>query len=117
MKQHMHNKYQMLKNINALSIRDSALNTTDIVAELKHKQVDILENAGKRFKNELTEVVNLAIMDLDKVKRNCLQAITKSRLIIKQRSTINDLPSLPTFRCRAFHSLCSVQLSLNVIAN
>ena len=41
LKMHMRQEYQMLKEINALSIRDSALHTTDLVHELKTHQENI----------------------------------------------------------------------------
>ena len=67
-KEHMRKEYQMLKDVNALTIQEAALNTTDIVAELKYQQENLLETAEKRFKNGLTEVMNLAIMDFEKDK-------------------------------------------------
>ena len=36
MKAHMREEYQMLKEVNTLSIQDSELHTTDIVNELKN---------------------------------------------------------------------------------
>ena len=65
MKEHMRDEYQSLKDVNALSIQDSMLNTTDIVNTLKHKQENLLHSAEKRFKNGMTEVMNLAITDLE----------------------------------------------------
>ena len=56
----------MLKDVNALSINESALNTTDLVDELKFQQEQLLANAEKRFKTDLTEVMNLAILDMEK---------------------------------------------------
>ena len=68
MKKHLRSEYQMLKNVNALSIGESILNTTDIVNQLKDQQEDLLDNAEKRFKHGLTEVMNLAIIDIEKDK-------------------------------------------------
>ena len=68
MKIHLRNEYQVLKNVNALSISESILNTTDIVEQLKDYQENLLHNAETRFKTGLTEVMNLAIMDLSKEK-------------------------------------------------
>ena len=65
MKNHMRKEYKMLKDINALSIQDSALNTTDMMNELKEHQESLLLTAEKRFKTGLTEVMNMAILDLD----------------------------------------------------
>ena len=58
----------MLKDVNALMIQDTILNSTDIVEKLQHQQESLLNTAEKRFKNGLTEVMNLAIMDLEKDK-------------------------------------------------
>ena len=41
------------------------LNTTNIVNTLKHQQEKLLHSAKKRFKSGLSEVMNLAISDLD----------------------------------------------------
>ena len=65
MKIHMREEYQNLKDVNALSIKNSILNTTDIMQELKDQQEYLLHTAEKRFKNGLTEVMNLAIMDFE----------------------------------------------------
>ena len=70
MQTHMRTEYQMLKNVNALPIEESVQNTTDIVNELKNQQESLLTSAETRFKNGLTEVMNMAIMDLDKDKED-----------------------------------------------
>ena len=70
MKQHMRKEYQMLKDVNALTIQESVQNTTDILREFNHQQENLLETVEKRFKNGLTEVMNLAIMDLEKDKES-----------------------------------------------
>ena len=65
MKEHMRTEYQSLKDVNAISIQESALNTNDIVYELQKQQEDLLHSAEKRFKSGLTEVMNLAIQDIE----------------------------------------------------
>ena len=65
MKEHMRKEYQLLKDVNALTVQDSMLNATDIVNELKHQQESLLHSVEKRFKHNLTEVMNLAITDLE----------------------------------------------------
>ena len=65
MKEHMRQEYQTLKDVNALTIDESALNSTDIVQELKLHKEHLLNNAEQRFKTELTEVMNLAITDFE----------------------------------------------------
>ena len=68
MKEHMRREYQMLKDVNALSISESALNTSDFIQELKFEQENLLNKAEKRFKTGLTEVMNLAISDIENGK-------------------------------------------------
>ena len=65
MKEHMRKEYQLLRDVNALTIQDSMLHTTNIVNTLKHQQETLLHSAEKRFKNGLSEVMNLAISDLE----------------------------------------------------
>ena len=69
MKTHMRDEYQMLKDVNAITIQDSALHTTNIVNELKNQQETLLYSAEQRFKTNLTEVMNMAVADIeDKAK-------------------------------------------------
>ena len=65
MKTHMRNEYSMLKEVNAISIQESAINTTDMINELKTQQELLLDSAEKRFKTNLTEVMNMAISDVE----------------------------------------------------
>ena len=68
MKEHLRNKYQELKNVNTLSIQESILSTIDIGDQLKTQQEDLLFQAEKRFKSDLTDVMNLAILEMEKDK-------------------------------------------------
>ena len=68
MKSHMRQEYQMLKNINALSIQEAAFNTSNVINELKSHQENLLHSAEQRFKTGLTEVMNMAINDMDDKK-------------------------------------------------
>ena len=65
MKQHMRKEYQILKDVNTLMIQESALNASDIVNALKMHQEHLLHSVEKRFKTGLTEVMNLAILDME----------------------------------------------------
>ena len=87
MQTHMRDEYQMLKDVNAITIEESILNTTDIVNELKNQQESLLTSAETRFKNGLTEVMNMAIMDLDKEKTDT----DKSNENINNASEIDNL--------------------------
>ena len=91
MKTHLRDEYQALKNVNALSISESMLNTTDIVDELKNHQQNLLENAEKRFKTGLTEVMNLAIMDLEKDKASTNEQMNNASEIAGLKQEIKKL--------------------------
>ena len=65
MKTHMRDEYNMLKEVSAISIQESVLNTTDVINELKTQQEQLLNSAEKRFKTNLTEVMNMAISDVE----------------------------------------------------
>ena len=66
----MRKEYQVLKDVNAITISESALNTTDIMQELKLQQENLLYSAEQRFKTGLTEVMNSAILDIEKKDKN-----------------------------------------------
>ena len=88
----MRKEYQLLKDVNALTIQDSILNTTNIVNELKNQQEPLLHSEEKRFKSGLTEVMNLAITDLE-CKDNLEEKVNNTAEINALKSEVKKLRS------------------------
>ena len=93
MKLHMRDEYQQLKNVNALSVKESIVNTTDIVKELQMQQEDLLQSAEKRFKNGMTEVMNMAILDLDNKEKEKQEFVNSAAEISALKMEIQKLHS------------------------
>ena len=111
MKTHMRSEYNMLKEVNALSIQESALNTTDIMNELKNQQEELLDSAEKRFKTNLTEVMNMAISDVES-KNDTSEQINNAAEINTLKQEIKKLTTqLQNSRGRAISHFDAISTS------